>query len=423
METQFKIGDRVKVIEDTNYGALKGDIGTVVFVNMGSAHVKFEKMSATYRSCIGNNTIAISCSELKLACNPKPKVLKFKDVPYGTIWHHPDDNCLYMKMPSRTSGETPVPHESYSVNRKSGSVGIYATWTSTGADCIPVDRDFNDIMIEVEPEKPKETVVYKALIQKPNGQLVSFLAGGGYYSGTIANCPEITYRMNQIISAPGSSKGIFVKLSLAEAIGFTETDREKITAIGGSVAVVYKAIAHGDRILDGGYEIGDEQPRFRSIKLVEEVWREETVRPEPKFKVGDRVLVARYSIDIGLIGVVEKVKWAGGAHEHYHYTIEGAKYGVKDESWLEPAPKEPEWKDVTGECTLKLTKMLDRIGNYIVEVHHGAYARIILGKQATKWVILEGTAPRIDEQDKSYKVEFSDSASDYFGFKILKRVS
>lgn len=133
------------------------------------------------------------------------------------------------------------------------------------------------------------------------------------------------------------------------------------------------------------------------IKMMEKL--KEESRPEPKFKVGDKVMtIKERPISVRDIYCSEG---------HYHYFLGDGQVSYH-ESDLTLAPVEPEWVDVTGECEVTLDMSTN--GNYYIDVRHNS-SRVF----AFYETITLGTIAK-DQYDVQLR------PNGYTGFKILKRV-
>lgn len=137
-------------------------------------------------------------------------------------------------------------------------------------------------------------------------------------------------------------------------------------------------------------------------------------RPDPKFKVGDKTTQ----------GIILAVKWAQDCkdyphwanHAHYHYWFEEIPK-IWDECNLKLAPPEEEWKDVTSECTARISKPAP---HWIVVKHpEGSGDLFLFGSRGIQ-------AFSRDVQQGKFKIEEFPTGGHVFscgGFKVWKKVS
>ncbi len=137
----------------------------------------------------------------------------------------------------------------------------------------------------------------------------------------------------------------------------------------------------------------------------------EEERPEPKFKVGDRVKVGK---DDTTYDEVAKVTWGEddrfmGEHRHYHFHLN--RRGIWNEDDLELAPtKEPEeWVDVTEECTdVRIMDSMRHRGFKCLSMRIGNYGHSVLF----------GDKPYVSG---NYKLEFTNDEAYVQSFKVWRK--
>lgn len=245
---------------------------------------------------------------------------------------------------------------------------------------------------------------YKPLVETPDRGLISLWAGGGA-AGTV-----LEYKEGEITYTPKGSAGIWVSKTLEQAKDSGFGNKNKV-----GVLIVYEVTPLGERMGEGeGFSTPSSfarDIRYPAILLGKEVWREEEPRPEPKFKVGDRVVLkdakGEYcGVQIGMVGVVVTPSISSTVIRmpvHNHYYVQ--------EKYLELAPVE-EWVDVTGECTLRMSCMEGR-----VSVCHNGAERLLLGsKGAYLWRCQNGRHP-----EDNYKVELTDGNYSCGTFTVFKK--
>lgn len=250
--------------------------------------------------------------------------------------------------------------------------------------------------------------VYKALQETPEGKLISLMA-----QSDLCRYP-LDYREGGITYAPEGSMGIFTDDTRGKARHTGRANKGRCTENGG-ILVIYEAIPLGEmmnKAIDLTFASRD---RYPAILLGKEVWREkprELALPEPKFKVGDRVIVKRTgggcsSHDLESIFTISGVVWEEGWYPHYHY-YEGNETPA-DEDTLELALPEPEWVDVTKECGVEIYTSTE--GYHLVRVDHQGFGVVQLGL-GEPWIT----------HNTSYKVEGKSLFRDKFlWFRVLKK--
>jgi len=241
---------------------------------------------------------------------------------------------------------------------------------------------------------------YKPLVETPEGELVSIWAGGGVgRAGYI-----LKYKGGEITYNPEGKAGIWVSETLEQAkdSGFGNKNKD-------GVLVVYEVTPLGKRMGERegfpipstfGYDV-----RYPAILLGKEVWSDrpkEEPRPEPKFKVGDRV-----KIKDNWVGKSNKfggthMAWSGVVRcvDEGYVGLKGYRYIKNEVEAIEPAPIE-EWVDVTGECTAEIYE-----GHVLIR--HNSTIRIILGQKGLAKSIVIGGRYENYPTGKDYKVEVSD---------------
>jgi len=256
--------------------------------------------------------------------------------------------------------------------------------------------------------------VYKVVVETEDGRLVSRTAGGYGFS----KWQELVYKEGEITYAPEGSGGIFVDETMEDA----HTTVEDRAGSKQGTRVIYEAIPLGklcgaipDRC--GGVSIFSASARYPAILLGKEVWRETPPRPEPKFKVGDRIIVRKShtGITTPAVGVIATVEWSNLRFDdipyHWHYYFDT---WVADEDEVALAPPEPEWVDVTKECSFSL-----QTGNgVVIEVSHE--------KETVGFFGTEGYYP-YNKEEANYRLKKDGSwkygEKENFRFWVLKRVS
>jgi hypothetical protein len=244
-------------------------------------------------------------------------------------------------------------------------------------------------------------IVFKALQLTPEGKLISLRAQ--------SRDGSLDYKVGQITYAPEGSMGVFVKetLDFAQTCGIANCGYAHAAK---GIVVIHKSVALGTRLPYSRQIFGDE-PRYPAILLQEEVWREKLTRPEPKFKLTDRLDKDGEPVTITKIIWAQDDKFS--THEHYHYSDTFGR--IWDEAQLELAPEEA-WVDVTGECTVEIQTVYG--GHFYARFNHGGCCRLILGEKPTLWGVRGGQCTACAESNK-YKVEFEKTNKNYYGFKIL----
>lgn len=118
--------------------------------------------------------------------------------------------------------------------------------------------------------------VYKALVEKEGGELVSIWAGthiGG----------ELSYQEGQVTYAPEDSIGIFVEETLEESIyNGKDNSTLKRKEYNGTL-VVHEAIPLGQMFPKGHSLNFEDYIRYPAILLGKEVWRQEPEKPKEEW--------------------------------------------------------------------------------------------------------------------------------------------
>lgn len=231
--------------------------------------------------------------------------------------------------------------------------------------------------------------VYKALVRTKDGRLVSI------WSDRI-----LDYNEGQITYAPKGSMGIFIRPTLEGAKYSGKTNsRRRCKELGGT-RVVHEATPLGNLCSKAGSSIFLADDRYPAILLGKEVWRDKPIRPEPKFKVGDKV-VGTCSSSTGEVFTIESIKGDEA------WFTKGTWLGIKQ---IKLASKE-EWVDVTKECDLKLSTPYGKEYN-LVQVNYQGQQIVELGT-GKPWITT----------DPHYRVEGKAFTHDSFTwFKVLKKV-
>jgi hypothetical protein len=87
------------------------------------------------------------------------------------------------------------------------------------------------------------------------------------------------------------------------------------------------------------------------------------------------------------------------------------------------APSEV-WKDITKDCDVLVSPPWESPFHYIRFDHpkDSAHARLLLGKEPTLWGVQGGLCMTVSDS-QNYKVEFEDRKANYWGFRILHKVT
>uniref|UniRef100_A0A6M3LQJ7 Uncharacterized protein n=2 Tax=viral metagenome TaxID=1070528 RepID=A0A6M3LQJ7_9ZZZZ len=313
--------------------------------------------------------------------------------------------------------------------------------------------------------------VYKVV--RIDGEELKSVWAGNPTGGIVISADGVVYKEGEITYAPKGQQGLSTFDTLLEAIAFASTQAMKYSR------VVHEATPLGKRgeKVGSAYSWGNTAATYPAILLGKEVWKEEEKKPEPKFKIGDRVYfdgieevltiksfdwlgdhyAYRFNENCNFnsewllspapkpepkfkVGDKVRIKddWVGrknrfgGTHETwngkvskigidcngtFYVELTGYRWVMNEEEAIELVPVE-EWVDVTKECTYSNSS------GYVC-VRHGSYERILLGsKGMTLWCVLGGNAPSAKNgsgQFDNYKVEVGTTEHFCGKFKILKK--
>lgn len=131
-----------------------------------------------------------------------------------------------------------------------------------------------------------------------------------------------------------------------------------------------------------------------------------SVRPEPKFKVGDWVVGNDYSFSGEVLTVASIGDYCESTKE-YLYPCRRKDGGGIWNHWEHELQLAPQWKDVTEECVPKFNKK-----GWLAMEHRG-YPILILGRtcEIGTWAGTHG-----------YKLEFEPCGGIVDNFRIMRRV-
>lgn len=121
-------------------------------------------------------------------------------------------------------------------------------------------------------ETDSDNIVYKALILKDDGRMVSYFAGGKELYDLIESAkaaPELEYNLGEITYTPAGGKGIYVLSSFDIAKGFIES-YGYMKKSGRAIIVKAKAL---------GNEMNDARGTYPAIIPIEIVWEGEEAKP------------------------------------------------------------------------------------------------------------------------------------------------
>jgi hypothetical protein len=204
--------------------------------------------------------------------------------------------------------------------------------------------------------------------------------------------------------------------------------------LGDSVVNVPGRIAIAGKITEvsWGHDVSEESQQW--VYTVEESgtsfshgWLESWLHPAPKeepvppFKIGDSVVMSGkanpYSGTFDGVGVItgrcagSSTCWRVNNSHHMH------EYSIK------LAPPEV-WKDVTGDCDVLVSPPYSNAFHYIRFDHPkgSGKARLLLGKEPTLWGVRGGRCTSVSDS-QNYKVEFEAENRNYWGFRIMYRIT
>lgn len=255
----------------------------------------------------------------------------------------------------------------------------------------------------IEKEVTMETqTVYKALI-KVDGRLESVIAG--YH--TFKAHKTLEYVEGQIAYAPKDSMGIFVYDTIK---GAKELLMQNASYTKRGLKVIYEATPLGTKMPKTQETFGW-CLRYPTILLGKEVWRDKPIRPEPKFKVGDEVIVKESHTNIATpaTGTIKTVEWSNHPCEEQHWHYRFLSW-IADEDEVELAPPKEEWVDVTKECKAQLYHSTDK--GCLITIKHNECPVFEIGNEGKAW------------RNSQYKVGTVEKGSPYTvnWFKILHKV-
>uniref|UniRef100_A0A6H1ZRQ9 Uncharacterized protein n=1 Tax=viral metagenome TaxID=1070528 RepID=A0A6H1ZRQ9_9ZZZZ len=173
--------------------------------------------------------------------------------------------------------------------------------------------------------------VYKVV--RIDGEELKSVWAGNPTGGIVISADGVVYKEGEITYAPKGQQGLSTFDTLLEAIAFASTQAMKYSR------VVHEATPLGKRgeKVGSAYSWGNTAATYPAILLGKEVWKEEEKKPEPKFKIGDRV----YFDGIEEVLTIKSFDWLG---DHYAYRF-NENCNFNSEWLLSPAPKpEPKFK-------------------------------------------------------------------------------
>lgn len=319
--------------------------------------------------------------------------------------------CEYAGKEGRRIGVTPMecPHcpyyQKYGLCEEPGKP--YNNWICSYSS--EDAKSFLDQLLQLKGDK-----VYK-VVASIDGVLHSLTKGYGQ---------DLIYEEGKILDAPEGSMGIFVEPDMTAAhnqaqanSGYWFTDPSKSQYVA-----IHEAVPLGEQLLITRETFFSNRTRYPAILLGKEVWNNKLSRPEPRFKVGDRVRLlyncqasGTNSRKVGNIYTVTNITWGFSDsitgedidHPHYHYPIEGAS--PLDEDWLELVPPEEKWVNVTSECTLTWYPC---DGVSLISVHHKGARILLIGADGNGF---------FDRAKESYKLEIGTHSTCGSWFKILHK--